>query len=90
MANKDVVQGRSVDLRLFEHLLDSGEIFVSSNARSDGDDVLRRENFCRDAVVFDSIRVAHRFLGSFRGETPKIRAGLASPADAHPTWKPRL
>ena len=50
---QNVVQQCFVDLHLIKHLLNAREIFVPANTGSDGDDVLRLQNFGRYAFIFD-------------------------------------
>ena len=71
MPGKDVVQERSVYFRLFEHLVDAGEVFVSPDTRRDRNDVLGPKNFCGDAFVFDWLRVTHCFFGQ-SGRSEKL------------------
>src|SRR4051812_1514984 len=59
---QNVFQGASVDLGLFEELLDSGKVFVTAYARGNRDDVFRPEDFCRDTFVLDDASFADGFF----------------------------
>ena len=63
MPPQDVVQKRLVDLSLFQQLLDPRQVFVSSYAGSDGDDVFRPKDFCGHAFVLNRLRVTYRVFG---------------------------
>src|SRR5438067_3161520 len=63
MPPQNVVQHRLIDLRIRHELLDPGQILVSANARSDGNDMFGTEYFCRNAFIFDWFCPAHGFFG---------------------------
>ena len=62
MPSQDVVEQLPVDLCLRHDLFDTRQIFVPSNARSNGNNVFRTENFRRHAFVFDQVRIVNRFF----------------------------
>ena len=69
MPAQNVVQQRPVDFSLRQELLDSGQVLMAAHARSDGNDIFRRKDFCRHAVIFNPLCFAHSFLSQpGRGE----------------------
>jgi len=69
MPAKDFVQERSVDLGLFQHLLDPREILMPPLTGGDGNDVLGTEDLRGNSFVGDRTRFTNGFFGeSGRGE----------------------
>ena len=72
MPPQNVVQHRLIDLRIRHELLDPGQILVSANARSDGNDMFGTEYFCRNAFIIRLVLLRARLLRLIR-----TRRGIA-------------